>query len=261
MKANVKPSRENGQNFLIDAGVVDTLIEAADVSSGDTVLEIGPGLGAVTGALLEKGAHVIAVELDHLLYVSLKKRFKGEKLLSLVNANVLHVALEDYVKDGQYKLVSSLPFNITSIVLRRFLEQVPRPTVISLVIQREVSQRVAAPPGEMSMLSVAVQYLGEPKIVREVPHTSFWPVPEVDAAVIRIGVRPLPSKVEMAEVFRIAKIGYSSRRKMLHNNLAAGLRKTSDEVKDQLAEIGLNPLCRAQDLTVEQWRTLAKLGF
>lgn len=261
LKANVKPNRENGQNFLIDADTVDALVDAAQVAPNDTVLEIGPGLGAVTGTLLEKGAHVIAVELDRMLSASLTKRFHSEPLLKLVNANVLHVPLEDYVKDGSYKLVSSLPFNITSIVLRRFLEQAPRPSVISLVIQREVAERVTAPPGTMSMLSVAVQYLGEPSIVHEVPRTSFWPVPEVDAAVIRIGVRPIPPKDEMAQVFKTAKIGFSARRKMLHHNLSAGFHVPTQEVKERLIGIGLNPLCRAQELTVEQWRRLAQYWF
>ncbi len=259
--SGIKPRHENGQNFLIDSDAVDALVGAADVSAGDTVLEIGPGFGAVTGALLEKKAKVIAVELDRMLAATVKKRFRDEPLLTLVNESILDVHLEDHVKDGGYKLVSSLPFNITSIVLRRFLEQAPRPAVISLVVQKEVAERVAAPPGKLSVLGVAVQYLGEPSIVREVPRTSFWPVPDVDAAVIRIGVRSHPSPHEMARVFRLAKVGFSARRKMLHNNLSAGFRISGEVARKRLVEIGLNPLCRAQDLTVEQWRILATTWF
>ncbi len=256
-QTGIIPRRSAGQNFLIDSPVAESLVEAAAVQAGDTVLEIGPGFGAVTEGLLAAGASVLAVELDRRLAAYLQQRFATDRHLTVVPANVLRLQRETYVADGQFKLVASLPFNITSIVLREFLEHPPRPTLLSLLIQKEVAERAIAKPGSMSLLSVSVQYLGQPSISRIVPPTSFWPEPEVEAAILSVKVRPLPPDDERNAVFRIARIGFSSRRKMLHNNLDVGLRLARGTAMRVLTQLGLNPTCRAQDLSVEDWRKLA----
>lgn len=260
-EAGVRPSRSSGQNFLVDGPVADALVDAAKVGRGDKVLEIGPGFGALTGALLERGARVTAVEIDRRLASFLKRRFSSEKNVTVIEGDIRTAHLDAIVDDGGYKLVSSLPFNVTSLVLRRFLEQRPRPTVLSLLIQKEVAERVTAEPGAMSTLSVAIQYYGSPAIVRTVPRTSFYPAPEVDGAVVRIDVRALPSHEEAGQLFRMVRIGFSSRRKMLHNTLSVGLHLPSEKIQTLLSEIGLNPLCRPQEVSVSQWLMLAKKLF
>lgn len=257
-KVGVDPKRAAGQNFLVDSNVVDDLVAAAGLERGDRVLEIGPGLGVVTEALIDAGASVTAVELDRRLAEYLRVRFDGEQRLTVIQSDILRLRLSDIFRDGRYKLVASLPYGITSLVLRNFLELPPRPTVLSLLIQREVAERVVALPGSMSMLSVSCQYLGDPTIVRTVAKESFFPQPEVEGAIVRIAVRPLPSEDERSRLFRLCRIGFSSRRKMLHNNLDAGLRLERGLSKEILMNTGLPEACRAQDLTVQDWQKLSR---
>ncbi|MBI4426317.1 MAG: ribosomal RNA small subunit methyltransferase A [Candidatus Kerfeldbacteria bacterium] len=254
----IRPRRSAGQHFLVDPQTVDDLVDAADVRASETVLEVGPGLGVVTEALANRGATVLAIELDRTLAAWLTRRYRGRPNITVVQGDIRRWRLPEYVQDGRYKVVSSLPFNVTSLVLRRWLEHPPRPTVLSLLIQKEVAERVTAPPGRMSLLSVSVQYLGTPTIVRPVSQELFWPPPEVDGAVIRIEVKPLPPEAERKKLWRLARIGYSARRKMLYRNLAAGLRIEPAKVNDALRSAGLNEGCRAQDVRVEQWLALAK---
>lgn len=260
-ETGISPRRSAGQNFLTDGSVVDALVDAAAVKSGDAVLEIGPGLGALTGALSETGASVTTIEIDRRLVSLLRKRFASEKSVTIIEGDIRRVHLDALVHDAGYKLVSSLPFNVTSLVLRRFLELPPRPTVLSLLMQKEVAERVTAEPGAMSTLSVAVQYYGAPSIVRNVPRTSFYPAPEVDGAIVRIEVNPEPPSDEAKRLFRLVRMGFASRRKMLHNTLSAGLQIPSEILKKQFTEIGLNPLCRPQELSVREWLILAEKMF
>ncbi len=260
-ETGVLPRRSSGQNFLIDGSIAEALVEAARVVRGDRVLEIGPGFGALTGVLAETGARVTAIEIDRRLSAWLRKRFAPDTGVTVIEGDIRRTHLDAIVDDGGYKLVSSLPFNITSLVLRRFLELPPRPSVLSLLIQKEVAERVTAKPGAMSTLSVAVQYYGTPSLVRIVPRTSFFPAPDVDAAIVHIDAHRAPSQEESRRLFRLVRMGFASRRKMLHNTLAAGLRIGSDDVKKYFAEIGLNPLCRPQELSVREWLMLAEKMF
>ncbi|MBI4089995.1 MAG: ribosomal RNA small subunit methyltransferase A [Candidatus Kerfeldbacteria bacterium] len=256
---NIRPRRRAGQHFLLDRQVVDDLLAGADVRSADVVLEIGPGLGVVTEALARRASRVVAVELDRTLAAWLSERFGSRPQVQVVPADIVRLRLSDYVQDGRFKIVASLPFNVTSLVLRNFLERAPRPTVISLLIQKEVAERAVAPPGSMSLLSASVQYLGRPAVVRTVPKELFWPQPEVDGAVIRIEVKPLPPADVRKNFFRLVRIGFSARRKMLHRNLAAGLQLEPAAIKSKLRAAGLDEHCRAQEVGVEQWLKLGKI--
>lgn len=257
-QTGMTPRRSAGQNFLIDSTVVETLVEAAAVQADDKVLEIGPGFGAVTDLLLERGATVLAVELDQRLGQYLSARYRARQDIEVVVGDASALRLDRLLDDGGYTLVSSLPFNITSLVLRNFLERAPRPRRISLLVQDEVAKRVTAEPGAMSLVSVAVQYLGTPTYGGLVSRESFWPVPEVNGALLAIDVLPMPPAHQRKRLFRIARIGFSRRRKMLHNNLDSGLSLERGTAEKKLREIGLNPHCRAQDLSVGQWLRLAE---
>ncbi|MBI5404765.1 MAG: ribosomal RNA small subunit methyltransferase A, partial [Candidatus Kerfeldbacteria bacterium] len=238
--------------------VADDLVTAAKIAPGETVLEIGPGLGAVTEILLERGAKVIAVELDEKLAAWLQRQYAGRGNVKIVHADVLKLKLDEIVADAGYKLVSSLPFNITSLVLRNFLERPPRPTSIDLLIQREVAERVTAAPGQMSMLSVSCQYLGRPVIVRTVGSDAFFPEPEVEGAIIHIDVRPLPPDADRERVFQVARIGFSARRKMIANNLQSGLHISKEKTLEILENSAISPTSRPQELRVEDWVDLSR---
>ncbi len=254
----LRPRRQSGQNFLIDDEVVSDLVQAAAISPGERVLEIGPGLGIVTEALLNHGANVLAVELDRRLVPYLRRKFSSRQNVRIAEGDIMKQRLDREFDDAGYTLVASLPFNITSLVLRNFLERRPRPNRLVLLVQKEVAERVTARPGKMSLLSVAVQYLGAPEIIRHVPRSSFFPQPEVDGAVVRIDVRPRPDDGERQALFRLARVGFSSRRKMLHNNIAAGFRLSHEQTQKILLDSGLHPTARAQELTIKDWQKLAK---
>lgn len=262
-KHNILPSRQKGQNFLIDESVLAKIVEAADLKPKDKALEIGPGFGVLTRELVKRSNRVVAVELDKKLAFFLKRRFKDFKNLEIIEKDILDLKIED---EGfkKYKLIANLPYNITSIVLRKFLETEYKPELIVVMVQKEVAERICAKPGGMSLLSVSVQFYAEPEIVAIVPKESFWPEPEIDSAILRIVTRNYAElrgtmrNLSEKDFFQIVRIGFSSRRKQLHNNLANGLRLEGKIIKNILSNLNLDPLIRAQDLGVSDWLKLAK---
>lgn len=259
----IKPSHSKGQNFLINEKIYDDIIKAADLKPDDVILEIGPGLGFLTAKLAAKVKQVIAVELDNKLagYLQTGIDSQGIENVAIVNENILDFNLEAYFKELslplKYKIVANLPYNITSIFLRRFLTAEHKPESFVLMLQKEVAERIAAAPPEMSVLAISVQYYADPKIIREVKAGNFWPEPKVDSAVIRIDLKSqaFDAKADK-DFFRIVKIGFSSKRKMLKNNLAAGLRLEPKALEDTLARAGIKNAARAEDLLLEDWQKL-----
>ena len=195
---DIKPARSRGQNFLIEEKVYDNIVAAADLTPEETVLEVGPGLGFLTAKLADRVKKVIAVELDDKLASVLKTGLvaKGIKNVELVNEDILKFSLSGMIK-GEYKVVANLPYNITSIFLRKFLEMEIKPELMVLMLQKEVAERIAAPAGGMSLLSVSVQFYAEPEIIEKVAKENFWPVPEVDSAIIKLKIKK--EKTEKAE--------------------------------------------------------------
>jgi 16S rRNA (adenine1518-N6/adenine1519-N6)-dimethyltransferase len=283
-KYKILPQRQKGQNFLIDEEVLEKIVLAAELKKEDQVLEIGPGLGVLTRELVLCAGRVVSVELDKKLIWAVKKELKEFKNLEILEGDILRFQISDpSASSGQvlrfdplqlplgkgegtkYKLVANLPYNITSIVLRKFLENDNRPELMVLMVQKEVGERVVAEPGEMSLLSLSVQFYATAEIISLVSKNSFWPAPEVDSAIIRI--KPFSAeeiKKRLAEdldekmFFRIARIGFSARRKQLQNNLANGLKIGNEEIKVILEKLKINPLVRAQDLSVDLWLELAR---
>ena len=260
------PTKRWSQNFLADGEVLEAIVAAAALMPGRAVLEIGPGLGVLTGALLAAGADLTAVEVDRALVAHLRERFPDALAdgraaagrLRLVEGDFLDLPLESLAAPP-WDLVANLPYHITSPVLHRVLGQEPRPERFVLMLQREVAERVAARPGDMSYLSVFVQYHADVRVARIVPRHAFEPAPEVDSAVLAGETRPrrLDEPAE-EELWRLVQAGFRERRKMLHNVLPRQLPQIGRErFEAALASCGIAADRRPQTLSVEEWLALA----
>jgi 16S rRNA (adenine1518-N6/adenine1519-N6)-dimethyltransferase len=257
----IKPARSKGQNFLINDKIYDDIVKAADLQADDIVLEVGPGLGFLTTKLATRVKKVIAVELDDKLANYLQMGVDSQDLdnIEIINEDILRFDITDHLSEGTsvYKVVANLPYNITSIFLRRILSGAHRPKSLVLMLQKEVAERITAAPPEMSILAVSVQYYAEPKIIRTVKAGNFWPEPEVDSAVIRLDIHNQKSSPELdKKFFQIVRIGFSAKRKMLKNNLAAGFRIAPKIIEDLLIQQGFDPKLRAEDLALSDWHKL-----
>lgn len=250
---------------MIDEDVVERISAAANLTAKDTVLEIGPGLGVLTQALLDKAGQVLAVELDRQALKYLQANFAGQlqtKKLQLVEGDALRINYAELgLADFNFKITANLPYSITSHFFKNFLELGPKPKEIIVMIQKEVAERLLAQPGEMNLLALSVQLFSQPEILFTVPSASFWPEPSIDSAVVKLAVRRELPNVDIKSLFRLAKIGFSAKRKQLHNNLASGLKIKNDEVKTVFAGFGWREDIRAQDLSLADWIKLTNKMF
>ncbi|MCG2691009.1 16S rRNA (adenine(1518)-N(6)/adenine(1519)-N(6))-dimethyltransferase RsmA [Candidatus Parcubacteria bacterium] len=254
---HIKPARARGQNFLVKEEIYDKMIAAADLNKDDVVLEIGPGLGFLTAELAKRVKKVIAVEIDKRLAEILEARLmaQGVKNVEVVNMDILKFSIFNFQFSNNFKVVANLPYNITSIFLRKFLSMEHKPEMMALMLQKEVAERIVAKPPKMSLLAVSVQFYAEPEIIEIVPANNFWPKPKVDSAIIKLKVHSR-REVDEKNFFRLVKIGFSAKRKMLKNNLAAGYHISQDEAEEKIKQAGFNPKIRAQELSVEEWTKL-----
>ncbi len=250
------------QNFLVDADVLDAILVLADPAPGRRILEIGPGLGVLTGALLDGGAEVTSIEIDRGLVDVLAERFAdsiADGRLRLVEGNALDLDLVRSV-ESPYDVVANLPYHVTSPILHRLLEAPPRPERLVLMLQREVAERITAPPGGLSYLAVFVQYHAAARLAVRVPARAFEPAPKVDSAVVVLEPHPpghwaMPPASE-DDLWRLVQAAFRERRKMLHNVLTRQLHLPPDVVLASLAEAGIAPERRPQTVAVEEWLTL-----
>ena len=256
----IKPTRSKGQNFLIKEEIYDEIVRAAEITKDDFVLEVGPGLGFLTAKLSKAAKKVVAVELDDKLAEFLRMATEAEKVgnVEIINMNVLDFNPFS-IEDKKYKIVANLPYNITSVFLRKFLSETEnKPETMVLMLQKEVAERICATPGDMSLLTISVQFYAYAEIVQYVPRNDFWPSPEVDSAVIKLTVHKASKvhKDKERDFFRLVKFGFSAKRKMLKNNLASGFHISQKEAEEKIVLAGFNPKCRAEDLGVEDWKKL-----
>ena len=257
---DIRPSRTKGQNFLINDKIYDEIVVAAEINQNDTVLEVGPGLGFLTSRLAKVAKKVIAVELDDKLadFLQIGLDSQAVENVTVVNQDILKFNPTD-LPHG-YKVVANLPYNITSIFLRTFLNQKNRPQSLVLMLQKEVAERLIAKPGDMNMLALSVQFFGDVEIVREVKAGNFWPEPKIDSAVIRLVIqeknRGSVTRDEEKAFFRLVKFGFSAKRKMLKNNLASGLKISNLAAEKLLVSLDLNKQARAEDLSLNDWQKL-----
>lgn len=255
-QSGLRPQQAAGQNFLLDESVVESMVAAAGIEEGDTVLEIGPGFGVLTAAVLETGAKVVSVELDDRLFAYMRQHFGQRKNLTLVHDDIFRVRLDQYVKDDGYKVVANLPYSATSLVFRNFLSLAPRPTSMTVMVQREVAKRICAAPGDMSVLAFMVQYYSQPTLLFDVPPHSFYPAPKVSSSVVHLeNLKTLQQDVDKP-LFHLVKCGFSSRRKKLSNALSASMKIPVLEIESKMAKVSLKENIRAQELSVQDWLDL-----
>lgn len=253
-------SKKLGQNFLIDPGIVQEIVDAAELQAGELVLEIGPGIGTLTQGLAEAGAEVIAVELDKRLPEVLAKTLQGYQNVRIVPGDILKVNIPEITGNRPFKVVANLPYYITTPILMALLEQRLPVTRLVTMVQKEVAGRMVAKPGkkEYGALSVAVQYYTEPKIVAEVPPQSFLPAPAVDSVVICCQVRGT-SPVDLCDermFFRVVKAAFSQRRKTLSNALKT-MGLGTETVKAALEKAKIVGDRRGETLSLEEFAAIA----
>ena len=255
-----------GQNFLVDRNALDKIVEAAELTQDDTVIEVGPGVGTLTSELLKRAKEVVAVEMDDKLAEILRSTNNGK--LKVINADILKFNLNEIIENKPYKVVANIPYYITSKIIELFLTAENKPELIVLLVQKEVAERICAKPGEMSVLSVSVQLYGKPEIVGIVPKESFFPSPKVDSAILKIdNIQDPFDSLSLAQddtgslsksFFRCVHIGFSSRRKTLINNLSAGYHIAKETASDIIRQTGFGENVRAQELSVEDWKRLSE---
>lgn len=254
----ILPSKSKGQNFLISEKVLENIIVSANLKEGENILEIGPGIGTLTEALLEEKVNLKVIELDKELIKVLDLLAKKNDF-EIIFSDVLRANLEellplDFLKD--YKIISNLPYNITSRFLRIILEHQYPPQEMILMLQKEVAERIINKDGKWSKLSVMCNFYSNPEYLFTVPRDSFLPEPKVESAVIKFEAKQKP-EVDENKFWQLVKIGFSSKRRTLINNLSIGLKEDKKVLKDRLGKIGLNENIRAEKLKIEDWVNLS----
>lgn len=254
---NIIPARSRGQNFLINKDVYRHIINIAALNRKDNILEVGPGLGFLTLMLASKVKHVYAVEMDKKLALLLKKRIEKEKIknITVIQDNILKVDLNK-LNLQKFKIVANLPYNITSIFLRNFLDSPLQAEELTLMLQLQVAERIVAKPPKMSLLAVAVQFFCHPELKITVNRDNFWPSPQVDSAIVKLKTINKYKHPDKKKFFRLVKAGFSSKRKMLKNNISVSYKISSILAENMLISAHLSPSIRAQELSLENWLEL-----
>jgi len=259
-----------GQHFLIDEEVLKLITSAAELVPTDIVIEIGPGLGVLTKELAGQAGWVVTVELDDKLAAILNQTLASFNNVTIINEDILSIDPAALLREHKprfppaisspfsYKVVANLPYYITSPVLRHFLEASVKPQAMVVMVQKEVAEAIVAEPGQMSLLSISVQFYGEPRIISYVPARCFYPAPEVDSAILQIRLHPQPAVVvtDKKSFFGLVRAGFSASRKQIVNSLAQGLGISKAEVLALLQEARIVPQRRAETLTLDEWGQL-----
>ncbi len=268
-KYNFPIRKRYGQNFLIDANIVQKIVKESGVTREDTVLEIGPGLGSLTEYLCEEAGEVIAIELDEMLIPILSESLGRFDNVTIIKGDILKADLSGLIGDGsgkkRVKVVANLPYYITTPIIMKLLESRAPLSSITVMVQKEVADRIRSGPGSKAYgsLSLAVQYYAEAKLLMEVPNSCFLPRPNVDSAVIRLDLYENPpiKAANEAFLFRIIRAAFEQRRKTLSNALknAAGLSLSREEVQAALTELGKKETARGEELSLSEFAELSNL--
>ena len=261
----IRPSKGLGQNLLVAEWAYERIVAASDLAEADHVLEIGPGLGTLTRYLADRAGQVTAVELDARMVAVLKETLQGRSNVRVVQGDILELDPQALISTGagrqeHYKVVANLPYYITSRVLRHLLSACIRPGLLTLMVQKEVAERIVAPAGSMSLLAVSVQAYGDPEVICSVPASAFYPRPKVASAVmtIRTYAEPLVPEEMIGPFFRVVRAGFQQKRKQLHNSLGANLGLPPDRIDSALLAARIARETRPQALGVDDWLGLTR---
>jgi len=278
----VRPSKRLAQRFLVDRGTIKKIIQAAEINLNDTVLEIGPGPGALTKELVKKSKKVIAVEKDPRMCQILGKELKDFKNVKIIRGDILNllnpkseirnpkqIPNSKFQIPKNYKVVANLPFYITAPVIRKFLESKTPPKEMILVVQKEIARRICPRPPKlkerrrgkspnMNLLAVSVQFYAKPEIISYISKKSFWPVPKVDSAIIKITPINTNQNTNQHKFFKVVKAGFLHPRKQLINNFSEGLKIKKEKIEKWLLENRVRPEQRAESLSINDWLNLTK---
>lgn len=265
-KYNLTTNKKLGQNFLVDSEAINSIVASANLTKKDMVIEIGPGLGTLTSMLIEKAGKVIAIELDDRMIKILGDRFLLYDNFELINEDVLKVDLSSLIeKNSEFeniKVVANLPYYITTPIIMKLLENRLKIESITIMIQKEVAERIVATPGSKlsGAITYSVHYYAEPEKIALVPNTSFIPSPEVDSEVIKLNIRKSPPvKIDNEKLFfNVIKASFMQRRKTLSNGLVnGGIVKNKAKAIEILKNMGLEENVRGEELTLEQFANLS----
>jgi len=257
----LRPDKSLGQNFLIDEAALSRVVAAAGIEVEDEVLEIGPGLGGLTRRLALCARQVIAVELDGDLLPPLREVLAPYPNVRLVHGDILGYDPAEWMSSSGYLVVANIPYYITSALIRHLLEARYIPRRLVLTVQREVAERIAASAGKMSLLALSVQLYGQPHLAAHISAGAFYPSPKVDSTLLVADLYPTP-RIPPAQIpafFRLAKAGFSQKRKTLRNALSAGLACTPVEAEQLLRKAGIDPGRRAETLGLEEWGRMVEI--
>ena len=251
------PKKELGQHWLKDRDILAAIADDAELMPEDTVLEIGPGLGTLTSELLRRAGRVVAVEFDPDLARKLPGQFPG-KNLQVVHEDILQFNLGSL--PAGYKVVANVPYYITSKIIEKLMTAKNKPSLVVILVQKEVAERVAAGPGDMSILAISAQVFAKARLGVEVPREYFTPPPKVDSQVVILETlaAPLVAPEDEKAFFRVVKAGFAARRKKLRSSIAAGLAISKPAAEELLRHATINPDSRAEDLSIDDWLRLAK---
>ncbi len=257
---DIKPQSSMGQNFLVSLEVYKKIVASANIKKDEVVLEVGPGLGFLSAELLKSARKVIAVELDDKLAKVLELALSAHSVdnLEIINENILD--FDPSILEADYKIVANLPYNISSVFLRKFLTTKNKPKSLTLMLQKEVVERIVAEPGKHSLLSLSVQYYSQAKYIDTIKKENFWPQPKVDSAILHLETKEDKeislSKEEQKTFFRLLKFGFSAKRKKLVNNLAGALQVDNEVIETKMQAVDIDISIRAQGLSLNDWQKL-----
>ena len=259
-KYQVQPKKSLGQNFLVDPNGLNKVVQAAKVSSEDTVLEIGAGLGSLTYLLAQQSRQVVAVELDTRLIASLREALAGFTNVTICEGDMLKLSPDVLIDAERYVVVANIPYYITSALIRHLLEANHKPTRMVLTVQQEVAERILARDSKMSLLALSVQVYGKPELKARIPAGCFYPPPEVDSAVLSIELykEPLVPSGSLDLFFKLAHAGFAQKRKTLRNTLATGMNESPAWAEKLLTAAGIDPQRRAETLSMQEWKQLVE---
>lgn len=252
---NLRPKDYMGQNFLVSEEVLQEIVDVAEIKKDETIVEIGPGLGVLTGELVKVAGKVIAIEKDKKFVPLLRKAYRENKNLEIIESDVLKFNFEKIT--GEYKIVANIPYYLTSHLIQMLLALKHKPNKIVLMVQKEVGERLVAEAGELSLLGISVQMFADVFIAVAVPKENFWPKPKVDSCVVVIEPKEKYSEISNLDLFfRMLKIAFAGKRKQIHNTLANGFKWSREEIDEILLKAKINAQMRPQELEISQWVSL-----